>query len=279
MSYFFYDNDLLDLMQNFHTLTGIRLVLFDSEFNEVVSYPANGNPFCSYMRTNPSFDNLCKKSDCITFEKCRKSHALSLYTCHAGLIEATAPLIQNNATVGYIMFGQITDNKDKNAVSALTESLWQKYMSGTPMPDNAKKIKYKSKKQIISASKILDACTSYIMLKEMIKPKKEDVIEKVANYTDMHLSEQISVEDICTALNISRTKLYEETKQYTNGGIASFIKLRRLAEAKRLLAETDLSIAEISGRTGFLDYNYFLRVFKKHYNISPKKMRNQFKNT
>lgn len=50
----------------------------------------------------------------------------------------------------------------------------------------------------------------------------------LSNYTDRHIAEDIRIDDICRALNISRTLLYEKTKQYTNGGIASFIRSRRL---------------------------------------------------
>ena len=52
MSSFFYDKDLSALMENFYTLTRIRIVLFDSEFNEILSYPSGGHSFCSLMRTN-----------------------------------------------------------------------------------------------------------------------------------------------------------------------------------------------------------------------------------
>ncbi len=273
MSLFFYDNELSVLMENFYTLTGIRIVLFDNEFNEVLSYPSNGNSFCSLMRTNADFDTLCRKSDRISFEKCRKTHALCIYRCHAGLIEAAAPIIQNNAIIGYIMFGQITDIKDKDAVYNFVNELCQKYPLSVTIPNKLKKIKYKSSKQIIATSKILDACTSYIMLKEMIKPQNEQLIEMISNYVDIHMHERIYVEDICGALDISRTQLYEETKQYTNGGIASFIKIKRLNKAKELVTGTSMSVSEISDKTGFSDYNYFLRVFKKHYGISPKKMR------
>lgn len=273
MSLFFYDNELSVLMENFYTLTGIRIVLFDNEFNEVLSYPSNGKSFCSLMRTNAEFDALCRKSDRASFEKCRKTHALCVYKCHAGLIEAAAPIIQNNAIIGYIMFGQITDIKDKDAVYNFAENLCQKYPLSVAMPDKFKKIKYKSSKQIIATSKILDACTSYIMLKDMIKPQNEQLIEMISNYVDMHIRERIYVDDICKALDISRTQLYEETKQYTNGGIASFIKIKRLNRAKELVTGTSMSVSEISDKTGFSDYNYFLRVFKKYYGISPKKMR------
>ena len=272
VSSFFYDNDLSVLMENFYTLTRIRIVLFDSEFNEILSYPSGGHSFCSLMRTNAEFDALCKNSDRISFEKCCKTHALCVYKCHAGLIEATSPIIQNDAIVGYIMFGQITDIKDKDAAGSFVNELLKEYPLSVPMPGKLKKIKYKSQKQILSAAKILDACTSYIILKGMITPQSEHIIELISNYVDMHMSEAISVDDLCKAFNISRTQLYEETKQYTNG-IASFIKLKRLTKAKELVLKTDMPIPTIADSVGFSDYNYFLRVFKKHYGISPKKMK------
>lgn len=55
-----------------------------------------------------------------------------------------------------------------------------------------------------------------------------DIMTLLSNYTDRHIAEDIRIDDICRALNISRTLLYEKTKQYTNGGIASFIRSRRL---------------------------------------------------
>lgn len=279
MSSFFYDKELSVLMENFYTLTGIRIVLFDNELNEILSYPANGNSFCSIMRTNPEFDAQCRKSDNVSFKMCRKTHSLCTYKCHAGFIEATAPIIQNSIIIGYIMFGQITDIKDKIAINSFVNELCKKYPLSVSMPDKLRKIKYKSPRQIIATSKILEACTSYIMLKEMIKPQNEQLIEMISNYVDIHIQEQIYVDDICKAFNISRTQLYEETKQYTNGGIASFIKIKRLNKAKELITGTNISISKISDEIGFFDYNYFLRVFKKYYGVSPKKMRDLNQNS
>ena len=259
-------------MENFYTLTKIRIVLFDSAFNEILSYPSGGHSFCSLMRTNAAFDALCKNSDRISFEKCCKTHALCVYKCHAGLIEATSPIIQNGAIIGYIMFGQITDIKDKDEADSFVNTLLKDYPLSVPMPGKLKKLKYKSQKQIFAAARILDACTSYIILKGMITPQSEHILELLSNYVDMHLSEAITVDDLCKAFNISRTRLYEETKQYTNG-IASFIRLKKLAKAKELILKTDMSISAVSDSVGFSDYNYFLRVFKKHYGVSPKKMK------
>ena len=40
-----------------------------------------------------------------------------------------------------------------------------------------------------------------------------------------------------------------------------------------MLADTELQVAEIAGRVGYLDSNYFIKVFKKHTGVTPSKYR------
>ena len=61
-------------------------------------------------------------------------------------------------------------------------------------------------------------------------------------------------------------------------GIAEHIRGLRLAESKRLLKETTLSVHEISDRVGFNDYNYFCRIFKKYFGTSAGKYRKEQSN-
>ena len=52
-----------------------------------------------------------------------------------------------------------------------------------------------------------------------------------------------------------------------------FIIDKRLELAKIYLAETNLKLYEISSRCGFEDANYFSRLFKMNYRVSPQKYR------
>jgi len=273
MSLKFKNTELHDLLKNFYILTGIRIILFDVNYNQILSYPGEEIPFCTYMRQFDKFNEKCCKSDRLSFEKCKKTQSLTLYKCHAGLIEATAPITDNGTIIGYIMFGQIADNKNKDEFASSLTEICKAYTNTAEIFPKIKKIKYKSNKQLIAASKILEACTSYILLKEMVKPIRKQLFNKIDEYISCHLADDISVDTLCSEFAISRTRLYELMKQYIDGGIASYIKKKRLSEAKKLLKTTDISITEIAYSVGFSDYNYFLRVFKKEYGISPKKLR------
>ena len=257
-------DSLLELMKDFHLLTGVKIALFDSDGNEILSYPENHCAFCCLMRANELSANKCLESNARSFERCKKSKSMEIYRCHAGLIETTAPLIENDSIIGYIMFGQITDNNDKIKLKQSLIEVVESYNL-----DNFGKnaaiydITYKNESQIKAASKILEACTFYVLLKDMVSLQRETFIQNLNSFLLSHLFEDLSIDRLTYEFHISRNKLYESCNRYLQTGIAEHIKTLRISEAKRLLSETDLSVHEISDKVGFTDYNYFCRVFKK----------------
>ncbi len=265
--------ELMELMKNFYILTGIKIVLIDENHNGIMTYPEENTPFCTFMRQNVEFKHQCDISDKISFETCKRTRKLTMYECHAGLIEAVAPIMEKDAVIGYIMFGQIVDKKRKKDFLKAIPELCAKYGCTEDISQKTEKIRYKTDKQLVAAANILEACTSYILSKDLVKPSRIQLFNNIDNYITEHIDEEISVETLQRKFNISRTRLYVAMKPYTNGGIALYIRKKRLAAARELIENTEMPISEISSRTGFSDYNYFLRIFKKYYGISPKKMR------
>ena len=105
----------------------------------------------------------------------------------------------------------------------------------------------------------------------MVHLSDTQMITKINNYINVHIAEDIAVYDLCNELNLSRTHLYEIMKKQTGEGVSSFIRNKKLEHARQLIRTTELKIPEIASRSGFSDYNYFLRLFKNKYGISPKK--------
>ncbi|MBQ9086078.1 MAG: PocR ligand-binding domain-containing protein [Clostridia bacterium] len=273
MSLKWQNTELMELMQDFYTLTGIRLVLFDADHRELASYPSAGETFCACMRTNELFDRQCRESDKRAFDRCRQTRALHIDKCHAGLTEATVPILEGERILGYMMFGQITDRKNKEETFETLSALVREYGIQGNLEGRIKKIKYRNEQQIRSASKIMEACTAYVRLKDIVQPSGKQLIDSIERFVEEHIREEIDVDRICREFDISRTRLYETIRPYTEGGIASFVKRKRLEYAKYLIRTTDRSIPEIASAAGFSDYNYFLRVFKKQFGVSSKTLR------
>ncbi len=83
-------------------------------------------------------------------------------------------------------------------------------------------------------------------------------------------NEDFSVNDICTALGISRVQLYRKVKAILGYNIHEHILDVRMQKAKYLLLNEDLSIAEISYKVGFSSQAYFATVFKSKFSVTPK---------
>ena len=241
--------ELENLMKNFYVLTGIRIVLFDTNGNNIYSYPGYDCQYCQRMKAKPDTCKLCRLSDQASFAKCREKGELIIYHCHAGLIEATAPLIDHGTVIGYMMFGQIADRK------------------------NEAHIPVKTSEQIEAAAKIMEACTFYVIFKDAVRVSRDNFIANMDQYLRDHLSCDLSVQNITKELGISKTKLYNTCNLYYGHSIAQHIRLLRIEEAKRLLTTTDYTVSEISDMVGFEDYNYFCRVFKSIVGMPAKKYR------
>ena len=277
MAFISYDDEIRELFEQFYVLTGIRIVLKDENFKRIIAYPDNDKGFCSYLRQFPEFLEKCNESDTKALINCRKSQKITIYKCHAGLTEVAAPIIDNGILMGYIMLGQVTDNKNKDEVTETLVSLCEKYIKGGTIKEKAKRVKYKSSKQMYAAQKILDACISCIILKKMLRLSKSDIFFRIDEYIDRHLSEDIDVETLCREFNISRTSLYELMSSHVSIGIAAFIREKRMNMARNLLETTSMTVTDIAYSVGFKDYNYFLKVFKKHFGLSTKAVRKNAK--
>lgn len=262
-----------EMMRAVYTLAGIRFVLFDADFQKVLAYPAEDCAFCKLMKSREKTRRKCRYADRRSFEACQKAGGSVTYTCHAGLVEAVVPLLENGNSIGYLMFGQVTDRADKtplmNAVDGWAACGIDAYALETAIADVA----YKSPAEIKAAVQIMEACTSYILYKELILPQSSKYIEMAKAYIEQHLAEVLDTDQLCEALDIGRTKLYEIFKSELGMGVSQYILRRRMHRAKNLLRTTELPIKQIADMVGFADYNYFGRVFKKTYGRSAKSYR------
>ncbi len=260
---------LQEILMTFYDMNGIRIAIFDAEYREIMEYPPEKCDFCRQVRQNGELNALCRQNDIEAFEQCAQAGDLYIYKCHAGLVEAATPLVYDGQIIGYMMLGQITDIKNKGTLAEIIEAFNRKHgLSCDPAG-----IKFRSRRQIEAAAGILNICAEYIILKELIEPEKERIVATAKAYIKGHLADPLTVEDIAAAIGCSRTKLYEMFRAATGMGVAHYVTEKRLKEARNLLKTTDLPITEISTRCGFCDYNYFGRVYKKHYGIAPRRER------
>ncbi|WP_194842032.1 AraC family transcriptional regulator [Gracilibacillus salitolerans] len=83
------------------------------------------------------------------------------------------------------------------------------------------------------------------------------------------------LEDLAEKLHFNKYYLCHFFKKEFGMTIHHYILQRRMYEAKKLLMETNMPIAEIASRIGFSTASNFIRCFKKYHHVTPKQFRNQ----
>ncbi|WP_232793833.1 hybrid sensor histidine kinase/response regulator transcription factor [Siphonobacter sp. SORGH_AS_0500] len=103
-----------------------------------------------------------------------------------------------------------------------------------------------------------------------IVPERERFLEKVLAYIHDNLSNpQLSVETLSSHLSMSRASLYNRLLEFTGMTPVEYIRSIKLERAALLLNKSDMNIAEVAYEIGFANPNYFTKVFKAHFNMTP----------
>lgn len=255
------------VLRDFYTLTHIRIVIFDAAFQELLAYPRDREDFCDLLRQTPEGEADCFASDKEGCKACAKRKELVVYRCHAGLTEVVVPIVEEGRVLAYVMFGQIIPQE--NSESARTE-LKKRFPA---LAREVDRIPVKSQRELSAAATVLQAITAYVMTKKWVVPSKSEFIQEIDRYVEEHLSQNITVADICSAFRLGRTRLYEISLDYLGCGLAEYIRKKRIAHAQRMLIQTNLPVTDIAFATGFSDYNHFSRVFKQATGLSARQFR------
>ena len=105
------------------------------------------------------------------------------------------------------------------------------------------------------------------------------IFTRIHNYLNKHFTEIESMDQICDELKISKYYLSHVFKKYMGKPPMQYVASKRIAYAKKLLQETDLSATEIGEMCGYKDHVLFFKSFKKQEGITPIAFRKQTQKT
>jgi len=100
-----------------------------------------------------------------------------------------------------------------------------------------------------------------------------DRIQKLDTLISQHMVDGWSAPDFAAALSLSTGHLSRLCRQATGLGAAAYIDRKRMVEACRLLAFTQLPISEIGYRVGYGDPSYLTKRFTRAQGLAPSAYR------
>lgn len=104
-----------------------------------------------------------------------------------------------------------------------------------------------------------------------------DVVDKVVDYIENHLSEELSVRQLANMAYVSPDHLTRSFKKRFQQTVSDYILKKRMTLAGELLRDRKLTITMVSDCVGFGNYSYFTEQFKKYYGMTPREYQNSVK--
>ena len=107
--------------------------------------------------------------------------------------------------------------------------------------------------------------------------------QQIADYTEIavdiierdYRNPDLTLQVVANELNISANYLSNVFSKNRGIPFRKFMQQYRVQQAEKLLIETNLEIGTIAEIVGFTDSNYFTKVFREYYHLTPYRYRLQ----
>lgn len=96
-------------------------------------------------------------------------------------------------------------------------------------------------------------------------------------YINHQLMQNLSITQLAEVLDVTPNYLITKFRQETGVTPVAYINKIKMQQAANLLCQTNLPIQEISNLVGVSDANYFVKLFKREYQKTPKNYREHHK--
>jgi AraC-like DNA-binding protein len=130
----------------------------------------------------------------------------------------------------------------------------------------------------------LAECNSFTQKIEIIKPlflKFYSEVDKRTHFfnqliSNSHISNDLinTVGELANHSCFSERQLQRKTKEFFGVPPNELLRYKKFTNSIKLMHETNLSLSQITYKSGFFDQSHFIRVFKEYSDLTPKEYKN-----
>jgi AraC-like DNA-binding protein len=99
----------------------------------------------------------------------------------------------------------------------------------------------------------------------------ELISDRVIEYMQEHITEKLSVSDICETMHYNKSYVFRRFKKTTGSSLMAYFTKMKIQKAKEMLRSDYGTLSDIAQSLGYASIYDFSRDFKKHTGVSPSK--------
>lgn len=264
-------SEIFDLYTELHD---IRISLFSPDGKLI--YPDSvGRPNCQHcrmLREELGMDPMCRELDHKMMKAALDRNEMISYTCHAGMREATAPIVVNGELAGYVMLGQFRSEAAPETSPYAT--LWQAEQGNNKLQKAYEQTAVFPEGKIETLHAMFRHLMEFIIGGQLIHHKDFDLIQPVIDRIQDHPQQELLLEEAAKLVGRSPSTVSRIFKKVTGKSFKQYqVNYRLDRAATQLRAKPNCPVADIALEVGYDDPLYFSRVFKKQFNCSPSEYR------
>lgn len=100
-------------------------------------------------------------------------------------------------------------------------------------------------------------------------------IRRCVTYIDSNIAADLSLSTLSAAQNVNASYLSTQFRREVGKTVTEYVTERRMDLAARLLLTSGLQIQTVAQHCGMSDVNYFSKLFKKQYGVTPRQYRTE----
>lgn len=258
------------LFDTFHTISGMKIVLYDSQFHYIAGNQGQDNDYCNLIHKSKKCLDICLQSDIDALRLVEKTGKPHLYTCPFGLFEAVVPVLEKNEVIAYLFIGPaIEKGNGRDSVPIKAATTYSEEFQIETLRKLVSKLSHYTRKELEAYCHVLSVFGQHLERTNSLPVNRQSIGQLTKNYIRNNLHKKITLAELSMNLHCSTVTLTENFRKEFGYTIMQYVTKKRMDLAESMLEESYASITEIAESCGFSDVEYFSKCFKTYHGISP----------
>lgn len=269
-----------------HDTSGI---LDNDQLKLDMMYKVHFCDFCNIAKSTEKGVKFCYQCKKLSMKKANSTNATFIGQCYLGMTEIIKPIYFNNSLLCLIYITNLTLKGDlENIKEKILKRATFTGIDSTLLIDKIKSCEIINPDNLENFFDILDILEHIILHCDIPyttlsfkaftpfpveNTKKHLLINDITKFITTNYAEEILLKDLAKLYFIDEQYLCKLFKKETGMGFIEFINKTRIANAKRLLINSDSKINSVAYQVGYSNTSHFNKIFKKLTGYTPKEFK------